>query len=167
VEVGGFDPVDQLARYVRWYREGHMSSNGKCFDIGNATRQALHRFELEGEAFPGDADVNAAGNGVLMKLAPVPMAFLADPRKASPETGAPVDFVRAWEGRAPLSSGRSVSDLRCVGSEALGRPVAWLLAQALAKDRPRSRPLTRQPRCPAALGATRSSGRSRSSATTS
>jgi ADP-ribosyl-[dinitrogen reductase] hydrolase len=82
VEVGGFDPVDQLARYVRWYREGHMSSNGKCFDIGNATRQALHRFELEGEAFPGDADVNAAGNGVLMKLAPVPMAFLADPRKA-------------------------------------------------------------------------------------
>jgi ADP-ribosylglycohydrolase len=43
VERGGFDPVDQLQRYVRWYREGHLSSTGTCFDIGNATRKALHR----------------------------------------------------------------------------------------------------------------------------
>jgi hypothetical protein len=26
VECRGFDPVDQLSRYVRWYREGHNSS---------------------------------------------------------------------------------------------------------------------------------------------
>jgi ADP-ribosyl-[dinitrogen reductase] hydrolase len=43
VERGGFDPIDQLQRYVRWYREGFLSSTGRCFDIGIATRQALER----------------------------------------------------------------------------------------------------------------------------
>lgn len=31
----GFDPVDQPERYVRWYREGNLTSTGRCFDIGN------------------------------------------------------------------------------------------------------------------------------------
>jgi len=75
IECRGFDPVDQLQRYVRWYREGYWSSTGRCFDIGNATRGALRRFENTGEPFPGDADRHAAGNGPLMKLAPIPMAF--------------------------------------------------------------------------------------------
>jgi ADP-ribosyl-[dinitrogen reductase] hydrolase len=35
IECKGFDPVDQMRRYLRWYREGHLSSNGRCFDIGN------------------------------------------------------------------------------------------------------------------------------------
>src|SRR5271170_7553891 len=29
--VKGFDPVDQLTRYLRWYREGHLSTTGSCF----------------------------------------------------------------------------------------------------------------------------------------
>ena len=32
-----FDPVDQLERYVRWHRHGHLSSTGTCFDIGGTT----------------------------------------------------------------------------------------------------------------------------------
>jgi ADP-ribosyl-[dinitrogen reductase] hydrolase len=43
IERGGFDARDQMERYVRWYREGHLSSTGRCFDIGNATRAALER----------------------------------------------------------------------------------------------------------------------------
>src|SRR4051812_2097603 len=82
VERGGFDPVDQLERYVRWYREGHWSSTGACFDIGNATRAALHRFERTREPFPGDAAPEAAGNGPLMKLAPVVLAFASRPEAA-------------------------------------------------------------------------------------
>ena len=35
IERRGFDPADQLGRYVRWYREGHLSSTERCFDIGN------------------------------------------------------------------------------------------------------------------------------------
>lgn len=75
IEREGFDPVDQLTRYVRWYRDGYLSSTGACFDIGNATRKALERFERTGEDLPGDADPNAAGNGPLMKLAPVALAY--------------------------------------------------------------------------------------------
>ncbi len=82
IERARFDPTDQLARYVRWYREGHLSSTGTCFDIGNATRKALHRFERTGEPFPGDADRNAAGNGPLMKLAPVALAYARHPVEA-------------------------------------------------------------------------------------
>ena len=44
IENHGFDAIDQLERYVRWWKEGHFSSTGRCFDIGNATREALDRF---------------------------------------------------------------------------------------------------------------------------
>ena len=82
VTCGRFKPQDQLQRYVLWYREGYLSSTGKLFDIGGATRAALHRFEETGEAYPGDHAPTAAGNGPLMKLAPVPMAYAQDPWKA-------------------------------------------------------------------------------------
>ncbi len=75
IECGGFDPADQLRRYLRWWREGHNSSTGSCFDIGGSTRKALQRFEQSGEPFPGDADPRGGGNGPLMKLAPVAMAY--------------------------------------------------------------------------------------------
>jgi ADP-ribosyl-[dinitrogen reductase] hydrolase len=45
IECGGFNAFDQMERYVRWYREGHLSSRGDCFDIGNTVRAALHEFE--------------------------------------------------------------------------------------------------------------------------
>jgi ADP-ribosyl-[dinitrogen reductase] hydrolase len=35
VEKNGFDPKDQMDRYCRWQEEGYLSSNGRCFDIGN------------------------------------------------------------------------------------------------------------------------------------
>ena len=95
VETGGFDPVDQLRRYVRWYRDGHRSSTGECFDIGGATRAALERFERTGEPFPGDAAPDAAGNGPLMKLAPVAMAFAADAAAAVQHAG---DSARTTHG---------------------------------------------------------------------
>src|SRR5262245_1557060 len=41
VECKGFDPTDQMERYVRWFRKGHLSSVGRCFDIGGTTCAAL------------------------------------------------------------------------------------------------------------------------------
>ncbi|CAF1203926.1 unnamed protein product, partial [Didymodactylos carnosus] len=41
----GFDAYDQLVRYKWWYKDGYMSSIGKCFDIGQATRLAVIDFE--------------------------------------------------------------------------------------------------------------------------
>ena len=82
VEKGEFDPADQMARYVRWNDEGYWSSNGRCFDIGNATAAALARFKRTRDPFSGSADPRSAGNGSIMRLAPVPMFFAADMAKA-------------------------------------------------------------------------------------
>ncbi len=82
VESRGFDPLDQLERYVRWYRQGHLSSTGACFDIGGTTVSALHRFEQSHAPFCGPEDVRSAGNGSIMRLAPVPLFYHRDPRRA-------------------------------------------------------------------------------------
>jgi ADP-ribosyl-[dinitrogen reductase] hydrolase len=72
-ERGAFDARDQMTRYCRWWREGHMSSNGRCFDIGITVRGALGRFEKSGDPFSGSTDPDTAGNGSIMRLAPVPI----------------------------------------------------------------------------------------------
>jgi ADP-ribosyl-[dinitrogen reductase] hydrolase len=78
VECGGFDPVDQMQRYCRWRDEGYLSSNGRCFDIGNTVSAGLDRFSRTGNAFAGSRDPSSAGNGSIMRLAPVPIAYHRD-----------------------------------------------------------------------------------------
>lgn len=82
IECGGFDAHDQMSRYVRWYRQGYLSSTGSCFDIGNTVRQALERFEAGGDPFAGSTDPYSAGNGSLMRLAPVPLYYHRQPETA-------------------------------------------------------------------------------------
>lgn len=82
IEKGGFDPQDQMQRYVKWYRKGHLSSNGRCFDIGNTVAGALREFERTGNPFSGSTHETSAGNGSLMRLAPVPLAFAGAPELA-------------------------------------------------------------------------------------
>lgn len=78
VELGRFDPNDQMERYVRWYKEGYLSSIGRCFDIGGATSAALKRFQKSGNPYSGNPDPFSAGNGSIMRLAPIPMFFCGD-----------------------------------------------------------------------------------------
>jgi ADP-ribosyl-[dinitrogen reductase] hydrolase len=54
-----------------------MSSTGKCFDIGGTTRSALHKFSSTGKKVEvcGDTSRKKGGNGSLMRLAPVAMAY--------------------------------------------------------------------------------------------
>jgi ADP-ribosylglycohydrolase len=97
-----FIPYDQLVRYNWWQKFGYMSSTGHCFDIGAATSQSLHEFERLQKKFAeknkiplkqmdklsdsnllGEFDVycsedEVAGNGALMRLAPVPLFFYRD-----------------------------------------------------------------------------------------
>lgn len=81
VERDGFDARDQMERYVRWYREGYLSSTGRCFDIGNTVRGALERFLSDGEPLAGSTDPRSAGNGCIMRLAPVVLYFFPDPEE--------------------------------------------------------------------------------------
>jgi ADP-ribosyl-[dinitrogen reductase] hydrolase len=80
IQKQGFDPRDQMERYFRWYREGYMSSNGRSFDIGNTTRTALEKFEATADPFSGPTGPRAAGNGSIMRLAPVPFCTPTFPR---------------------------------------------------------------------------------------
>ena len=108
VERGGFDPKDQMRRYLRWYRSGYLSSTGACFDIGGTVGAALRRFEATRNPFAGETGSRFGGNGSLMRLVPVPLAYLYAPENAirlagqmsSTTHGAPepVDACRYYAG---------------------------------------------------------------------
>lgn len=74
----GFDPVDQMNRYCNWWNVGYLSSTGECFDIGGTVAAALRRYLDTKDPYAGSLDPAAAGNGALMRLAPVAMYYAAD-----------------------------------------------------------------------------------------
>jgi ADP-ribosylglycohydrolase len=82
IETGGFDPNDQMDRYCRWWKEGYLSSNGRCFDIGNTVAEALQRYQKTRDPIAGSISLHSGGNGCIMRLAPVPMFYLNDPEEA-------------------------------------------------------------------------------------
>lgn len=67
----GFDLKDQLERYLLWKNKGYCSSNGKCFDIGMTVVEALSNYVRTGNEFAGSTDEYSAGNGSIMRLAPI------------------------------------------------------------------------------------------------
>ena len=76
---GGLDRTDLMGRFLRWYRDGENSVTGRCFDIGNITREALERFARTGETAASlSPDPQQAGNGTLMRLAPVAIVAAPD-----------------------------------------------------------------------------------------
>ncbi len=75
VRKNGFDLKDQIDLYCRWWKDGVFSVNGKCFDIGNTVQDALSRYIRSGNPKSGDIDPMSAGNGSLMRLTPIPIAF--------------------------------------------------------------------------------------------
>jgi len=87
IEKRGFDPIDQLERYTRWAKHGHLSSNGHVFDIGNTVRAALGKFAKTREPYCGSSDPRSAGNGSLMRLAPVPLFFCQRPVEGIERSG--------------------------------------------------------------------------------
>lgn len=71
IAQGTLDEIDVLNRFVQWWENGDNSVNGRCFDIGIATRAALERYvRLGTPAGDGAHNKNNAGNGSLMRLAP-------------------------------------------------------------------------------------------------
>jgi ADP-ribosyl-[dinitrogen reductase] hydrolase len=78
LENDAFDVKDQINRYVRWWKEGYLSSTGRCFDIGTTVSDALRRYEQTGDPYSGSTYHRSAGNGSIMRLAPVPMFYQSD-----------------------------------------------------------------------------------------
>ncbi|MBT9267874.1 ADP-ribosylglycohydrolase family protein [Pseudomonas sp. MG-9] len=73
-----FDAADQMGRYLNWWQWGYLSSTGDCFDIGLTVNQALSQYQLSGQPFAGATDPYTAGNGSLMRLAPVVLFYFPD-----------------------------------------------------------------------------------------
>ena len=122
---GDFNGYDQLVRYKWWYRNGYMSSTGKCFDIGASTRQAIHEFENRQKQsvkilqknfntkFPEQSSfdqiieeklsqinfdvqcgaLDAAGNGPLMRLTPIPLFYYLSESHAIQNGGSSARFT--------------------------------------------------------------------------
>lgn len=82
IECRGFSERDQIERYYRWYDEGYLSSTGVCFDIGATTQRALIAFRSSGDPFSGLTSEKSAGNGSIMRLAPVPLFFARNASEA-------------------------------------------------------------------------------------
>ncbi|UJR10751.1 hypothetical protein I4U23_014939 [Adineta vaga] len=106
-----FNLYNQLVRYKWWYKLGYMSSTGQCFDIGQATRESLDKFDHRQRTFAQQNHVDykemdsisdpkllnafdvycscpqVAGNGALMRLAPVPLFFSQYPEYAVEYSG--------------------------------------------------------------------------------
>jgi ADP-ribosyl-[dinitrogen reductase] hydrolase len=78
-----FDPDDLMTRFVSWWQEGYYSPTGRCFDIGITTSQALKAFMTYGKPYAGDTHQESAGNGSLMRLAPVVLFTLQTPEECA------------------------------------------------------------------------------------
>lgn len=72
---GCFDEGDLMSRFWAWYDHGAYSCTGACFDIGMATRDALMDWKRSGNPVAGNTNPMSAGNGSLMRLAPVPIRY--------------------------------------------------------------------------------------------
>ncbi|CAM4962083.1 unnamed protein product [Rotaria socialis] len=152
-----FDPYDQMVRYKWWFKHGFLSSTGHCFDIGSATRHALDEFsrrqkllhkvyqcrtEEEVDRLSLEqvkavkefslncSSVGVAGNGPLMRLAPVPLFYFRSPNEA-------IDYA----GRsATLTHGDKIASDACRYYAALivaairGEPKEQILADRFYDD---------------------------------
>ena len=124
---GGLDEQDLLARFSDWWRNGTYSCTGSCFDIGSTTAQAIRRWEQTKADHCGSTDPHSAGNGSLMRLAPVAVRYWGDrpalrdaaasqskTTHAAPEA---VDACVAYAGMlADAIEGRSRSEVLASGS---------------------------------------------------
>ena len=78
IQHKGFNPEDQMNRYCNWWRVGYMSSTGDCFDIGGTVMNALDNYIEHADPFSGFTDEDTAGNGSLMRLAPIPIFYASN-----------------------------------------------------------------------------------------
>jgi ADP-ribosyl-[dinitrogen reductase] hydrolase len=165
----GYNPYDQMVRYKWWYKHGYLSSTGQCFDIGNATRNSLEEFyrrqkqlkrdfnlqtDNEIDQLPIDYikqaqfDINCsgpgvAGNGALMRLAPVPLFFYRMPDMAVELSGrsarlthgddVAVDACRYY-GALIVAALRGESKENLLSNKFYDNHRQWFGSQSLHKD---------------------------------
>lgn len=115
IEKKEFDAFDQMDKYYKWFSQGYNSSEEDCVDIGNATRSALYRFDDCGQPYCGDPSRSNAGNGSIMRLAPIGIFYQQN--------------ISALLKYAALSSKTTHSAPQCINS---CKFLAYLISEAIA-----------------------------------
>ncbi|HMP63897.1 MAG TPA: ADP-ribosylglycohydrolase family protein, partial [Phenylobacterium sp.] len=72
------DEQDLMVRFWDWWTDGRYACTGTCFDIGATVSAALQRWRRTGNPVAGSNAPKTAGNGSLMRLAPVAIRFWND-----------------------------------------------------------------------------------------
>ncbi|MGH2638821.1 MAG: ADP-ribosylglycohydrolase family protein, partial [Rhabdochlamydiaceae bacterium] len=88
INCKGFDPTDQMKKYVQWMEEGYLSCLGPAFGIGITVKGSLLRFKSSPiNPFCGPTDPFTAGNGCIMRLAPIALFYAKSPDQAIQKCG--------------------------------------------------------------------------------
>jgi ADP-ribosylglycohydrolase len=82
VERSDLDAADVLGRYLRWQREGYLSSTGECVGISAETARALAQAQWTGNPVAGSFDPARPGKEPLARIGPVVALLLPDPEEA-------------------------------------------------------------------------------------
>lgn len=133
------DPADLIERFANWRDTGCYSCTGHCFDIGATVSMALARWKRTGDPIAGPTDPSTAGNGSLMRLAPVAIRYFHDPgaleRAAALQSrtthGAP-EAIAACTGFAHILAdairGQPLSEVLCARQGPYPPAIAAILA---------------------------------------
>lgn len=80
VQAGSYDPECVMGQFVQWVEENRHTPHGEIFDIGNATRSAIRRYQ-DGRPITecGGTGESSNGNGSLMRILPIALAYANDP----------------------------------------------------------------------------------------
>ena len=82
IDCKGFDPIDQLNKYLEWLDSGYMSCTGKMVGLGKTCWRSLVRYRRTGQPYTDIKHEKFSGNGSLMRLAPICIYYATDLDKA-------------------------------------------------------------------------------------
>ncbi len=111
IHMRRFAEHDVADRFLRWWREGYMTCNGRVYEVGSTTRMALFTYLQTGNPLSGTSTTTASGNGSVTRVVPVALFYLS----------APTDMLRYTEINSRITHGNPTAVDAC-------RYCAWLIS---------------------------------------
>ena len=76
--AGGFDARDQIERYLRWQRDGHLSATGTASAVTPDVAKALANYQWRGQAMAGSHDPRDRSTAALPRVVAAVLFSLPD-----------------------------------------------------------------------------------------
>lgn len=118
--AGKFDAALTMELFCAWRYDGYLSSTGFCFDVGGVTSAALSRYTKTLNPYSGSTNPKTAGNGALMRMAPIPMFFFGDRES----------MLNAASDQTQLTHGA----MECVIASQIFADIIWMALHGAPKD---------------------------------